>query len=467
MVAEATDQGPGKLDVLATPAGFAEGVLGIGLYDWQRALLNELERPGMISARCCNEAGKTTHLAAPAILWAMALFPGAQVVVTSGAWRQVKYQLFPAIGRFRQKLPGWEIHDTTIKSPRGSVCVGFSTDDAGLFEGFHVGSGGHRETPLLIIVDEAKSVDETIFQAIDRCRPTWLFLMSSPGARTGRFYASHTTQRSHYRAYKIGAELCPHIDANTIKGIVDRYGADHWFVKSSIHAEFSDDGVTGEVIPLTALERCLESPVAAMKGQRHAFCDFAAGRDENVLALREGNRVRIVRAWRESNTMAACGEFITMFRQLGLEPHEVTGDGDGLGAGFLDRMAELGWAIGRFHGGQAATDKVVYMNASAECWGKGAEQIQRRLVHLPKDDAKLIEQLTSRRWKRYSDGRAQLESKEDMRARGLNSPDRADAVLGALLDHLGSAPDRRALDVLEQWQDREELAGLAGFNAGG
>jgi phage terminase large subunit len=453
--------------VLATPAGFAEGILGVKLYDWQRAVLNELELPGMISVRCCNEAGKTTAIAAPAILWVMGLFPGAQVVVTSGAWRQVRHQLFPAVARFRPKLPGWDIHDTTIKSPRGSTCVGFSTDDAGLFEGFHVGPGGHRETPLLIIVDEAKSVDEAIFQAIDRCRPTWLLMLSSPGAKTGRFYRSHSSERSHSRVHKVDASMCPHIDQATIQGIIDRYGRDHWFVRSSIDAEFSDDGVTGEVIPLGKLEACIENPVAPMKGVRHAFCDFAAGRDENVLALREGNRVRIVRAWREPNTMAAVGEFIATFRKLELEPHEITGDADGLGSVFLDRLAELGWSIGRFHGGSPAVDKHVYANAAAECWGKGAEQIDRRAVHLPADDAKLIEQLTSRRWKRRSDGTALLESKDEMRARGLNSPDRADAVLGAMLEHLAPPPDRRALGVLEQWQDRSEVDVLAGFNAGG
>lgn len=455
--------------VLATPAGFAEGVLGLELYDWQRRMLNELERPGMISLRCCNEAGKTTRVAAPAIAHVMALYPGAQVVVTSGSWRQVKEQLFPAFHRFRLRLPGWVVHDTTIRTPEGSRCVGFSTDDAGLFEGFHVGPAGHHENPLLIIVDEAKSVDETIFQAIDRCRPTWLMLMSSPGAATGRFYQSHTSQRSFYRTHVARASDCPHIDQQTITNIIARYGENHPFVRSSIYAEFDAEGGPGMVIALARIEDCHRAPPVALTGDRHAFCDFARHRDENVLAVREGNRVRIERAWRDTDTMRACGEYIAAFRRLNLKAEEITGDDDGLGAGVIDRMGELGWEINRFHGGQPAREKNRYANRISEVWGEGSNAIERRAVIIPEDTV-LIEQLTCRAWKRYSDGTLQLESKDDMRRRGLRSPDRADAVLGAM------APVQEMLSpgALLRRQDpfarmataEEEETQWAGANAG-
>ncbi|RME71371.1 MAG: hypothetical protein D6781_04405, partial [Verrucomicrobia bacterium] len=112
--------------LLATPVGYARGVLGMDLYPWQERVLADLEEPGMISLRCCNEAGKTTHVAAPAIIWVMDLFPGSQVVVTSGAWRQVLHQLFPALQRFKSRFPEWEFGTHTVRSPHGSRCVGFS-----------------------------------------------------------------------------------------------------------------------------------------------------------------------------------------------------------------------------------------------------------------------------------------------------------------------------------------------------
>jgi phage terminase large subunit len=457
-------------EILATPAGFARGILGLPLYDSQAAILTELERQGTkISAVCCNEAGKTSHIAAPAILWCMQLFPGSTVVVTSGSWRQVRDQLFPGLARFAPRFAGWTFTDTRISSPKGSRCVGFSTDDAGLFEGFHVGPGGHRETPLMIIVDEAKSVHEGIFQAIDRCRPTWLLLLSSPGAATGRFYESHTKHRSHYRAHKITAADCPHIAQSVLDDIIARYGADHPFVRSSFHAEFSEGLDTGQVITLTKVQACLQNPPARKLGERNAWVDFAAGGDENVIALREGNQVRLIRCWREANTMVACGEFIAEFRKLGLRAEEITGDEGGLGKVMLDRLAELGWQLNRANSNDKSTDSAYY-NRAAQIWAEGASQIDRRQVIIP-DDAVALEQLTGRLWKRFSDGRLQLESKEEMRKRGLSSPDRAECILGAMQGFTSYLPRnynaQTPLDILEEFQATREGTLYAGFNAGG
>lgn len=452
--------------IYATPAGFAAGILGLSLYPWQVAELNKLELPGMISTRCCNEAGKTTYLAAPALLWVMACFAGATVVITSGSWRQVKEQLFPAISRFAPMLPGWDIQDTRVIAPNGSRLVGFSTDDAGLFEGFHVGAGGHAETPLLIIVDEAKSVDEAIFEAIDRCRPTWLWLMSSPGPATGRFYRSHTADRRHYRTGVVRASDCPHISQAVLNGIIERYGAEHWFVRSSIYAEFSVDPNNGLILQLADVERCIKGVVAHKTGEIAAACDFAAGGDENVLAVRRGNKVHIERAWRDSNTMAAAGEFIAMFRALGLQASQITGDADGLGRPVIDRMRELGWPINELHNNARAQNPALYYNRSAELWDTAAQAIKSGSVLLP-DDPVLVQQLTGRKWKRWSDGTLMLESKRDMRARGETSPDRADAIIVALADLANFVRPRPAtFDMLTDLQEAREHANFSGFDAG-
>jgi phage terminase large subunit len=50
----------------------------------------------------------------------------------------------------------------------------------------------------------------------------------------------------------------------------------------------------------------------------------------------------------------------------------------------------------------------------------------------------IIAQLTSRRKLYDSKGREKLESKADLRARGVESPDRADALIGAIV--LGRRP---------------------------
>jgi hypothetical protein len=82
--------------------------------------------------------------------------------------------------------------------------------------------------------------------------------------------------------------------------------------------------------------------------------------------------------------------------------------------------------------GSAADKPEAYANKGAEIWFEARVKIEKGEIILP-NDPELVAQLTSRRGWPDSKGRLQLESKADMRSRGLPSPDRADAVLGAML----------------------------------
>ena len=99
-----------------------------------------------------------------------------------------------------------------------------------------------------------------------------------------------------------------------------------------------------------------------------------------------------------------------------------------MGAGTVDQLKFRGFSerLFEFHGGAKANDAEAYFNRSAECWGamrgwlaEGAE--------IP-DDAELDAQLTSREYGFTNKGQIQLEKKEDMKARGLESPDIADML---------------------------------------
>jgi hypothetical protein len=73
----------------------------------------------------------------------------------------------------------------------------------------------------------------------------------------------------------------------------------------------------------------------------------------------------------------------------------------------------------------------------------GAEfriHIARRMIRIPNDE-KLIAQLTSRRKLYDSPGREKLESRADLASRGVESSDRADALIGAGMMGRGSDPN--------------------------
>ena len=66
----------------------------------------------------------------------------------------------------------------------------------------------------------------------------------------------------------------------------------------------------------------------------------------------------------------------------------------------------------------------------AEAWFNFGRQVTNGELNLIRDET-LIAQLTSRKTSCDSRGRIKLESKDELRARGLKSPDRADGVVGA------------------------------------
>jgi len=417
---------PNQLELLSTCNGFVRAVLQLDSYPWaQRVFLDLDKRGSAIALKAANGVGKTCRIAAPVALWHASVFPGSLTIATAGVFRQVKEQLFPAIRAHAHKFQGWEFNDCEVVTHHGSRILGFSTDEAGNFEGFH-------NDNLLMILDEAKSVPDAIFESVERCQPTRLLLLSSPGGRSGGFFEAFHERRKFFRQHTVTAVDCPHISPAWVAEQIEKYGEQHPLIRSMIFAEFMASDEDSAVIPVTLLERCLASPPAFTdNGEVSAFCDFAAGGDENVLAIRRGNRVEITAAWCERDTMKAVGRFIQLFREHELPADCIAGDEGGLGKVMLDALAEAGFDIQRVNNGAAPANAEAYANRGAEIWFEGRTLIERQQVILP-NDRELFAQLTTRRGWPDSKGRLELEHKAAMRARGLRSPDRADAVLGAL-----------------------------------
>jgi phage terminase large subunit len=459
--------GSQQIDLTYLP-DFAEFALGMPLYGKQREVLTSIDAVGSRTAvRWPNGSGKTSMVSAPTVLWHPVIFPGSMTITTSSVFRQVKEQMWPRIREMASKLSGLVEIDTnqtdfTVSHGDGvtSRAVGFSTDDPGKFEGFHANS-------LLIVLDEAKTIPDEIFWAVDRCaqgQPTRIVMMSSPGPSRGVFYDAFHRNRNLWACHHASAWDFPHIPEKHIQEMIQKWGEDHPLIRSMIFGEFMDIGGDRLILPLSKVEAAMKSPPVRRGKDRRAFCDFAAGGDENVFFAFEGNRVLAFEAWIEKNTMAAVSRFLMLFRKYGLTPDEVFADGSGLGIPMCDAMGEAGFPVHRVNNGAKAHDDREFANRGSEIWFSGARLIEKMEIEVP-DDPKLIEQLTTRRSKCDTKGRLMVERKEDMFKRGLPSPDRADAFLGAAVvsrmgfDSLEVFCRRGWLEVLNQRLLNEESSG--------
>jgi hypothetical protein len=253
-------------------------------------------------------------------------------------------------------------------------------------------------------------------------------------------------------------------------------------------AEFpgqADDGV----VPLERLEvarrQVFEPGLPVVVG-----VDVARfGSDRSVVAVREGNRVRVVDVRQGRDTMQTAGRVGELCRQLherlGVRPTVVVDD-IGVGSGVTDRLRELAeFRVVAFNGSERARRPRDAVNRRSESWLQFAEIVE--LLDLDERDEELMAELLAPRYAFASSGARQVEAKQETRRRLRRSPDKADAVLlcfvvnpprhpgrlakaakfwhvptGSIDDHrYGSHPARRLLGLLAAADDRDPVGAAA------
>jgi phage terminase large subunit len=145
-----------------------------------------------------------------------------------------------------------------------------------------------------------------------------------------------------------------------------------------------------------------------------------------VIMLRRGPVSRCVWARVGEDTMRTTGEVIKALRTHHAGIAKV--DDVGVGGGVVDRLREQRHPAVGLNGGHRPKDRRRFVNARAEWYWELRERFEHGEIDIDPEDEVLAEQLCSIRYGVDSAGRIQIESKEDMRARGIASPDRADAL---------------------------------------
>jgi len=94
----------------------------------------------------------------------------------------------------------------------------------------------------------------------------------------------------------------------------------------------------------------------------------------------------------------------------------------------LDRLRELGLPARGVNVGETPSGKDRFSRLRDELWWRAREWFEGRDVRIVEDD-ELIAQLTDVRYKFSSNGKINIERKEEMMDRGVASPDIADAFV--------------------------------------
>jgi hypothetical protein len=138
--------------------------------------------------------------------------------------------------------------------------------------------------------------------------------------------------------------------------------------------------------------------------------------------------IRLVYKAGKQDTMQTSGKLAKMMRaKFNVVPMII--DIIGIGSGVFDRLREQGLNVYPFQGSEGAYNPERFLNRRAESYWLFRERMEDGLIDLDEADDDLASQLQSIKWDTNSRGQIFMESKKDMKKRGLPSPDRADAAV--------------------------------------
>jgi len=444
------------------PAWFVRNALGVDLWSKQLEILEAVRDCDRIAVPSCHSAGKS-KVAACVVLWYLFNHRPAIVITTAPTDRQVEGILWKEIRTIHNNAPfalGGRVLTKQLKIKPNWLAFGFATSDydPDKFQGFH-------EKHILVVVDEASGVTETVFEGIEGVLSSdnaKLLLISNPVRQTGEFANAIRSKSCH--TIPISAFDTPNF---TETGITpDDIANGNWQIKhkrqplprpylvtpswvADKHERWGPDNplyqsrVLGQLptedrhsmIPLgwirDAQARNLEPGTEAVLG-----VDVAReGGDETACYLRKGPVVRREFTKRQEKTTTTTGRVIVA--QENTEARDVAIDSVGIGAGVYDMLLEHYGEDGpiRIHGvgfgTKPITDEGVerFANLKAQLYWYVRDKFETGDIDLDPEDEELAAQAASVRWEPDSKGRIAIVSKVKMKKLGIDSPDRFEALV--------------------------------------
>ena len=429
------------------PVKFVKEVLGATPLPYQAEFLQAIaDGERKMSVRSGHGTGKSTS-ASWAMLWYVLLrFPN-KVVVTAPTSGQLFDALFAELKRWINELPDQLKPMLTVKSDRVELAAApseaFISARTSRAETPEALAGVHSEN-VLLVVDEASGVPEKVFEAAAGSmsgHAATTILLSNPTRSSGTFFESQTRLSGSYWTRRWSCVDSPLVSEEFVDEMRLRYGEESNAFRIRVLGEFplADDDT---IIPFHLVEAATQRDIELDEDAQTVWgLDVARfGSDKTVLAKRQGNVITEVNGWQGLDLMQTVGRVKAEYDGLPrhLRPREIMVDVIGMGGGVVDRLRELNVPVRGINVAESPSMGDTYTNLRAELWFKMRGWLEQRGAKLPKNE-QLIAELTSIRYSFASSGKMKAEGKDDMRKRGLSSPDYADAVCLTLASDAATA----------------------------
>jgi hypothetical protein len=421
---------------------------------WQADILEQIRdglltptdalRVAVASGHGVGKSGLVSWL----ILWGLSTFEDAKGVVTANTevqlrtktWSEVGkwYRLFIARHWFTMTATSLYSVDPAHERTWRIDAIAWSEKNVEAFAGLH--NQGKR---VLAFFDEASAIPDVIWETTEGAMTdtnTEILWCSfgNPTRNTGRFRECWGRFRNRWLTRQIDSRLAKLTNKKQIQQWIDDYGEDSDFVRVRVRGVFPRAG-SMQFIPSDLVEIAMSAErevIATVLDPLVMGVDVARfGDDTTVIRLRRGRDARTIQPikMRGADTVQVAYRIAEVYMEH--RPDAIFIDEGGVGAGVVDhcrflKLPVLGVQFGaKADRSQSAQEgAVAYANKRAEIWGVMRDWLPGAMLDY---DPELQADLTGVEYGyRMLDGRdaIQLERKEDMKKRGLASPDNGDAL---------------------------------------
>jgi hypothetical protein len=441
------------------PVEYQHKVLGRKLWRIQRQICKAVTTKHSVSIKGCHGSGKTFTIAG-LVPYVLQTRTADLVLTIAPTLRQVKLmwrEIDTAISAIPSQLPERTTTEWHLDEKR--YAIGFSSSKGVNAQGFH----GLR---VLILADEAIGISTDLWDVIDgiaMAGDVRVVKLCNPTVPSGPVFDDFHKRRGDkgHECITISAFDTPNLHGLTMESLLqlsddeldyapfpmlarrravidlyNKWGPTNPRFISRVLGEFpsqSDDSVFRlEWIERAALpyEPDDFKPYSQAKLYMQIGIDVAGpGCDETVATARIGPFVVAQQAWPDADPTDACMQWISA-QQLRFPGHPVVLVGDTVGIGYyFMRYLARSYEVRCFVANAAPVDPVMYWDAKAEAYFYLRECMRDNHV-IGLADETTQAQLSDIRYRERS-GKIEIESKRESKARGGNSPDRAESLIMA------------------------------------
>ena len=392
-----------------------------------------------VAVKSGKSTGKTTAEAWLGLRWLL-IWEQCKVGVTSPSGPQMESVLKPELRHWLGLMPAaWQMK---LRATNDGVYASDAPSER--FLEFRVAARDRPESMqgihaphVLWIVDEAAGiVERALWGHIEGCwsdPDAWILACSNPTRMACRFFDFFNADRAEWQRLTLSSELSSFGGKAFAERIIKKYGLDDDYTRAHVLGEFpkayfnsmmSDALVSGAMGKEIRDEDVAHAPVIIAADTNYF------GDDPSCIYLRQGLRAKWLGTYPKISTDRMAGLLARFEDEYKADAVLVDMGGTG-GGGVYDCLKTMGRKpIKVWFGGAAVNDRR-FMNCRVEMWWSVREWLEGGGA-IP-DREELKTDLTGPTYWYQAGNKVQMESKEDMRARGLASPNEGDGLVMTFL----------------------------------